>query len=955
MGQPTAIKTGAAGFLAALKASEFRGAIHQDLATRAVMATDNSIYELVPAAVVFPKVPEDLNVIATLASSFEVAITARGGGTGTNGQSLSESIIVDCSRYLNKILDINVEDGYAIVEPGVILDDLNRAAAPHDLFFAPTVSTASRATIGGMAATDASGKGSAIYGRTSDHVLAMDLVLSDGSDMQITADATAPDQTVRQRALCELVQEISTDHADEIARVFPKMNRGLTGYNLDEACTKGQVSLIKLFCGSEGTLALTKQLKVRLLPRPKLKALMVVGYDDTLEALADVRRLAKATPAAIEFIDDKILRLAQQDPVWTSISQVLSSSSDREMLGLNFVEVLAEDPAELDEKIQRITALDTEAPKAVIDAKLVQEEAVIASLWSLRKKCVGLLGRMDPTRQGTAFVEDAAVPPENLVAFVKGFRRILDQQGLAYGMFGHADVGCVHVRPALDMRQPEDAAQIRKVSDAVNQLAIEQGGLIWGEHGKGFRGEYGPDVFGKTLYGAVCRIKAEMDPGNILNPGKIAAPRPSDGLIPLDAPEFRGSKDATIASPLAEAYVSAIKCNGNGQCFGKDFDDAMCPSYKATSDRRYSPKGRAALFRSWMRAKAGASVQDIVQIEAELHDSLSVCLSCKACTSQCPVKVDIPKMRSQFYADYYRKHRRPLAHALYSVLEPAGPFMRRFPRLTNVAMTLAAPVLRSLGLLDLPSVKPSNRQQSKGAGQTVVLVEDSFLATFDGSVIDACDALLTQMGYRVLRSGFVATGKPLQVIGRLGAFKRTAQKAMKRLHKLEKQGFPLISIEPAFSTMFVHEFQKLGIALPEVQTIEAFLADHVKSSGAPVQPKVPRSDATPVALFSHCSEIASGNLAGQQWAEVFEAFGVAARPVQTGCCGMAGMFGHEQANQRMSRDAFNTSWAQKMTDFGDNAAATGFSCRCQAARFAGKSLPHPANALLQQMAVSPKS
>lgn len=937
MTKATTKTASAAEFLAALAASDFQGNIHQDIATRTVMATDNSIYELLPKAVIFPKFPDDLNVVARLASQHGVALTARGGGTGTNGQSLTEGVIVDCSRFLTQIEEINVAEGYAIVQPGVILDDLNRAVGKHGLFFAPTVSTASRATLGGMAATDASGKGSRIYGRMSDHVLQMDVALVDGSSLH-TDD---PQQT----RFDQLVRSIATLHASRIKEVYPQMNRGLTGYNLDQAFQDGQVSLIKLLCGSEGSLALTKRLKLRLLPKPQFKALMVVAYDDTLAALQDVQRLAQAKPTAIEFIDDKILDLAQQDPVWQAISDVLDTKGARRILGLNFVEVQTETQAALADKMAGLNAMVATPSAAMVDAKLVTDAPTIAALWSLRSKCVGLLGRMDPTRQGTAFVEDAAVPPENLVGFVEGFRQILNDRGLAYGMFGHADVGCVHVRPALNMRQSEDAAMIRQVSDAVHKLALSHGGLIWGEHGKGFRGEYGPDVFGPDLYAAICQIKAAFDPENLLNPGKIASPSPAQPLIPLDAPPFRGSRDATITTPLADQFQDAIKCNGNGQCFNRDFDDVMCPSYKATGDRRYSPKGRAALLRTWARAVSqDAATPDIAALDAELHDSLSACLSCKACTSQCPIKVDIPQLRSQFYDRYYATRRRPLRHHLYAMLERLGPWMTASPRLSNLGLRLAAPVLEQFGLVDLPKVAPSQRLASTSKGPKVVLIEDSFLATFDGCVLDACAALLDHLGFDVLRSGTLATGKPLQVIGKSSAFAHTAKETLTRIADLAAGGTPLISIEPAFSSMFQQEYRKLGLTIPPVDPIEGFLNRHLAT-----QPPRPATSTTPVLLFNHCSETTTNSATRQNWQSVFEHLGLSISLAKTGCCGMAGMFGHEANNKPLSQQIFDLSWAPKLRDTQAQVAATGFSCRCQAKRFAGIDMPHPAEVLLAHL------
>jgi len=924
-----------AAFRARLMAEGFMGEFADDIATRSVHATDNSIYELMPQVVIFPRDLADLNRIARAANACLVAVTAKGGGTGTNGQSLTGSVAVDCSRHLTQIEEINTEEGYAIVQPGVILDQLNRAADAFGLFFAPTVSTASRATLGGMAATDASGKGSRIYGRTSDHVQAMDVVLVDGTDMTVLAGGSGP---LERGVLATKLVDILAPLATEIKSVFPVMNRGLSGYNLQEALVGTDLSMIKLLCGSEGTLALTKRLKLRLLPKPTHRALIVCAYDNVDAALRDVRRLVVAEPAAIEFIDDKILSLAQLDPIWSTISDVLAYNGPRRVRGLNFVEVIGNSEADIAAGVARMDRL-APAPGTLIGQRTVTDPDVVAELWQLRAKCVGLLGRMDPTRQGTPFVEDAAVPAQNLAEFVAGFREMLDGMGLHYGMFGHADVGCVHVRPALDMRRPEDAAMIRKVSDAVNQLAKKYGGLIWGEHGKGFRGEYGPDVFGPQLYTAMCAIKALFDPHNLLNPGKLAAPTPQLPLTSLDAVPFRGPMDATISPKLTQDYELAIKCNGNAQCMGQDIDDAMCPSYKATGDRLRAPKGRAAMLRQWARWQSDpVRPPEFAALEATLHTSLSDCLGCKACSSQCPVKVDIPKMRSRFYAAYFARHRRPLRHHFLAALEPLGALLRAAPRASNLGLRIAAPILRQVGLIDLPMVRPHRaKANDRGTRGKVLLIADSFLATFDGAVIEAAAEVLIHLGYAVRISKPLQTGKPLHVIGASG-FADKADRSMAFLKREAARGWQLVALEPAFFSMFCNEYKEIRGDLPEVIALDVFLQSALRSFDAVKSDQV-------YTLFTHCSETAADPQTAVRWEKIFAGFGLSLTPAKTGCCGMAGTFGHEVDKQAMSERLYDLSWRAKIDAAGEAALATGFSCRCQVKRFAARRPAHPVETL----------
>jgi FAD/FMN-containing dehydrogenase/Fe-S oxidoreductase len=954
-------------FLKALEESSFCGDVGRSHAVRTVYATDNSVYERLPKAVLFPRELNDLNIIMRVASEIQVAIAARGGGTGTNGQSLTDGVIVDCARYLTKIEEIDPFAQTATVQPGVILDDLNRAAAPYGLFFAPAVSTASRATLGGMAATDASGKGSRIFGRTSDHVVSMDVTLSDGSDW--TAEPLHPEAY---KAVCaredlagglhRMLGEILTAEEQEIERVFPIMNRGLTGYNLKELRDdNGVFHLSKLLCGSEGTLALTKRLKLRLLRKKPLQALMVVSYDDAMAALSDVTRLLEADPLAVEFIDDKILNLAQDDPVWADIGAVLSHPGDVKVGGLNFIEVQADSEAGLAAAIVKLESVSRKRPASVLDELIVRDARVMALLWSLREKCVGLLGRMDVTRQGTPFVEDAAVPPQNLTAFVKDFRDILDGHGLAYGMFGHADVGCVHVRPALDMRRPGDAAMIRKVSDAVARLAQSHGGLIWGEHGKGVRGEFVPIVFGPRLYHALCHIKRAFDPQNLLNPGKIASISPADALKKVNEIPFRGARDAEIDPAKLSGFELSVKCNGNGQCFNRKLDEAMCPSYKATGDRTKSPKGRAALIREWLRLRsdidAGGEAADQARalmpaLEADLHTSLSDCLACKACATQCPVNVDIPAMRSQFWDSYYQSKRRPLRHYLVAYLESLGPLMRLSPGLTNMMMQHSKAVLKTFGLVDLPKILlPESRRKPVPRGRAdkaVILVEDTFLGTFDGSVIDACQTLLEGLGYQVSRTAPIANGKAQHVLGFGRAFAQAAQKRAAKIRRLAEKGHPLIGIEPVVQAMNGSEYSGHDRVLSAVQSVDRFLQDEI-AGGRIAKIKVAGNESV-WRLFSHCTEKTSDSLSPQRWKTIFAHFGLNLEPLATGCCGMAGMFGHEREHAAISEKLYDLSWRGPIAEAGGRALATGFSCRCQVERFSGERVPHPVEMLAAALA-----
>ncbi|MCT4610622.1 MAG: FAD-binding oxidoreductase [Pelagimonas sp.] len=671
------------GYLAALRQNGFGGDTAQDAASRLVGATDNSIYHIAPDAILFPASAKDVTLAAALAADFGISLTARGGGTGTNGQSLNRGVIIDMSRHMTGISDLDLIADTVSVEPGVVLDQLNSFLRPHGVFFAPTVSTSSRATLGGMFATDASGKGSAVYRRMSDHVLAADLVLADGRTAQITCDSAAdPLQDISAWLAPELAA-----HSDEITRRFPQMNRGMTGYNLDQMRGPGgQLNYIKLLAGSEGTLALTTRLTLRLTPIPRYRALTVLAFDSCADALAHVTRLTPARASAVEFLDDKILELAAASPMWSELEGVLGKVSGAG--GFLFVEFTGDTPEQIGDRQQTLSQLLADGTIAASAHVTTAKAAEMSALWEMRKRSVGLLAAVETNRIGLPFVEDAAVPPEHLAEFVQAFGDLLSQLGLKYGMFGHADVGCVHVRPMLDMKLPGDRAMIRSISDQVSALCRKYNGLIWGEHGKGMRGEYVETYMGPDLFHLMQRIKAGFDPGNRLNPGKLVTALNSDlAVTRLDEAPMRGARDEQIDLRANASIERAVACNGNGACHNWAPDDPICPSYKVTRDKRQAPKGRASLLREWARLRSIES--DPAQMAAHedaLAESLSTCLSCKSCTGQCPVRVDIPSMKSVFLESYYKTRKRPPRDLVMRHMEQATLVLRHMPKLANVMM-----------------------------------------------------------------------------------------------------------------------------------------------------------------------------------------------------------------------------------------------------------------------------
>ncbi|MFP8965368.1 FAD-binding and (Fe-S)-binding domain-containing protein [Pokkaliibacter sp. CJK22405] len=1010
--EPTEVVTSAYDvFLQALRGSSFSGDISADYANRTVAATDNSIYQVLPEAVIFPRSTEDLSEVARLLNEprfSAIRVSPRGGGTGTNGQSLNNGVIVDLSRHMNQILEFNAEEGWVRVQTGVVKDQLNAFLKPHGFFFAPELSTSNRATIGGMINTDASGQGSVRYGKTRDHVLELTSVLLDGTPWLSQplsedefADISARDDRVGE--IHRLAEHIFTHRQEEIERCFPKLNRCMTGYDLAHIRDdEGRFNLNSLLCGSEGTLTFITEAKLNILPIPKFSALVNVQYQSFNEALRDAQGLMASNPTSIETVDSKVLNLAMQDIVWHSVKEWFPQTSATPIQGINLVEFTGDDEAALAHEVKALTdRLDAEAESSVrLGYTTVFGSESVKKVWGMRKKAVGLLGNAKGERRPIPFVEDTAVPPENLADFIQEFRALLDSHNLAYGMFGHVDAGVLHVRPALDMKDPEQEPMIRIITDGVVALTRKYKGLLWGEHGKGVRSEYAPEFFG-PLYSSLQELKGAFDPKNQLNPGKIASPAIEGAeLLKIDEVPTRGQHDRQIPLTSRLKFEEGMHCNGNGACFNYDLNDAMCPSWKATRERTQSPKGRASLIREWLRQLEKSHADPVAIAETqrhqsavktfiprvkntlakrkgetdmshEVHEAMMGCLACKSCAGQCPIKVNVPELRSQFLELYYGRYLRPLKDYAIGSLEFMIPTLARAPWLYNglIGNGLISKILgKTAGMVDSPLLHDLNldkamqreafhyatqeslkRLSAEERSKAVILVQDAFTSYFDTPVVLDTLRLIRQLGFTPLVAPFRANGKPLHVHGFIKRFIKTAEHQAELLNTLAATGIGLIGIDPSMTLTYRSEYKKYlaeGQA-PEVQLLQEWLAEKLEV----VSTQAERFEARHFKLLSHCTEKTNAPASIGAWQKVFSALGMKLDVIATGCCGMSGTYGHETANKATSETIYQQSWAKVIADADDHSAllATGYSCRSQVKRFDQHELKHPLQALLTQL------
>ncbi|MGX2955801.1 D-2-hydroxyglutarate dehydrogenase YdiJ [Ursidibacter arcticus] len=1010
-------------FLNELVEQHFSGDIASSYADRLSLATDNSVYQQIPQAILFPKSVADVVILTKLAQKapFQaLTFTPRGGGTGTNGQSLNNNIIVDLSRHMKQILELNVEERWVRVQAGVVKDQLNQYLKPYGLFFSPELSTSNRATLGGMINTDASGQGSLQYGKTSDHILAIKSVLMNGeildtqavrsdnfsanlAELPLSENGKKIHQEIFQR--CKTLRPV-------VLKELPQLNRFLTGYDLKNVFNddESEFNLTRILTGSEGSLAFICEAKLNLLPIPKYRTLINIKYNSFDAALRSAPFMLQAKALSVETVDSKVLNLAKQDIVWHSVSDLLTEDEQNPILGINIVEYASNDQDLNEQLVANLChSLDqkiTNNESGLIGYQICKEVDSIEKIYAMRKKAVGLLGNAKGWAKPIAFVEDTCVPPENLADYIVEFRQLLDENGLEYGMFGHVDAGVLHVRPALDLCDKAQVQKFKQISDKVVELTAKYGGLIWGEHGKGMRSAYGERFFGETLWQELRYIKQLFDPQNRLNPGKICTPlHRQDELYPIDS-QMRADFDRQIPIQVRENFKGAMNCNGNGLCFNFDVHSTMCPSMKISGNRLFSPKGRAALVREWLRllAEKNISPDDIIfkphkngrklvdfakklrnqwykkqeyDFSHEVKAAMDTCLACKACASQCPIKIDVPTFRAQFNDLYHSRYFRPMKDYVVSNLERVAPLMAKQPAFFNFfsankwAENIAS---KTIGMVDLPALSVPNLQQqlnqigyqaeslesleqqitSGQIGQEIYqylfVVQDPFTSYYDAKVVADFVHLCQKIGFKPIVLPFKPTGKAQHVKGFLHQFAKTAKNQADFLTRLAKLGIPMVGVDPALTLIYREEYRdilKEECGEFKVQLAHEWLLSQLKQGHLHTCKKSAETDRLQWHLFSHCTESTALPNSTKEWQQIFAHFGERLVGENTGCCGMAGTFGHETKHISMSKAIYAQSWQKKLNGKDlDRCLATGYSCRSQVKRMEHRVLKHPVQALL---------
>jgi FAD/FMN-containing dehydrogenase/Fe-S oxidoreductase len=924
------------------------GEVRFDKISRALYSTDASVYQIEPLGVVVAKNREDILRVLEICRRYRCPLTMRGGGTSQGGQAIGHGIQIDTSKYYNRVLEVNAEERWARVEPGVVLDELNAQLAPLGLRFAPDISTASRATIGGMMANNSSGARSVLYGKTIDHVLEQVVALSDGSIAhfrEVAGYQPAP-QTL-EAACYQTVLRLASEHAEEIDRRYPKVLRRVGGYNLDEFTDPSRpVNMAKIMVGSEGTLGIVLEAKLRLVPLPKAKAVMVIPFADLLESLSAIPAILLHKPSAVEVMDKSILDYTRQNAALDRIRNEYIEGDPGATLCVEFYADRKEDLP------PRLAALEADLRSRHFGYAYGSETDLPAQakIWSLREAALGLSTAMKGDAKSISFVEDTAVAPEKLRDFIARFLDIIHAHETTAGIYAHASVGCLHVRPVINLKTEQGVRKFEAIAQAVADLVLEFGGALSGEHGDGFvRSPFMRQMFGPALYEAFREVKRTFDPLGILNPGKIVDSPPLTANLRFGAGYKTPDPESWFDYSEYGGMGGAVEmCSGVGAC-RKKLAGTMCPSYMVTREESHSTRGRANVLRLAMTGALGESGLG----DDGVYEALDLCLECRACKSECPVGVDMARYKSEFLASYWSRHGTPLRARALGNIHRLSVWGSRLAPVSN--WLAASPPVRWLNaqVLDidprrtLPAWKRETFERyrggaSNGAAQ-VTLFNDTFTNHYDPEIGIAALEILERGGREVQVVRPACCGRPLISQGLLAEARTQATKIVDALFPIASRGEKILFLEPSCLSAVKEDAPSLlrGADQQRARTVaEACLLfeEFAAELDLPLRARPGK-----ILLHGHCHQKSMGLLPAtlSLLRRIPKATVV---DLDAGCCGMAGSFGYTRKHYDVSEAIANRRLlpAAKAMQPDEVLVAPGTSCRHQVAELSGAKAVHPA-------------
>src|SRR5262250_891681 len=784
------------------------GDIRFDRYSRLLYSTDASMYQIEPIGVIVPRHKGDVQAVIEVAKRLGVPVLPRGGGTSLAGQTVGRAIVLDFSKYMQNVLEVNREELWCRVQPGLVQDELNAHVRPMGLQFGPDTSTSNRATIGGMIGNNSAGAHSLTYGKTLDHVIELTVLLADGSEVVLKdlsseeVERKSRSETLEAKAYRE-ISRLAQQHKSEILARYPKIMRRVSGYNLDEFIKPQPFNLSRILVGSEGTLATVVEAKMRLVPKPKWTAMDVIHFYSDQEALECSQVVLQTAPYAMESTDRMILNLARGNIEQSRRLGFVQGNPD----SLLMVEYAGETEEQVKEQVLKLEEM-RQRNKIGYAATLAYKPEEVKAIWGVRKAGLGLLLGTKGDKKPIAFVEDTAVEPAMLPEFIKRFREIITRHDAIAGYYGHCSVGCMHIRPLINLKEPSEVKKMVSIADEISNLVLEFNGAMSGEHGDGLaRSHFNKKLFGPVLYEAFRQVKTAFDPKNLMNPGKIVdSPAMTESL--RISPAYKNWQPQTTLDFSGQGgFVRAVEmCSGMGEC-RKKLDGTMCPSYMGTLDEEHSTRGRANALRSVLSGK----VPKEEFTGKRLHEVMDLCLEFKACKAECPSNVDMAKLKYEFLDHYHRANGLPLRNRLFGGIERLNRIGSQFAPLSNwiVGSGLNRWFMEKVAGIDRRRPLPqfagvtfedwfeNHKAEGDGAKGEVVLFHDTFNNFNTPNVAIAATRLLEHLGYHVRLVSKRCCGRPMISKGMLGEAKNNAAWNVDQLAGYAENGVPTIGLEPS--------------------------------------------------------------------------------------------------------------------------------------------------------------
>jgi FAD/FMN-containing dehydrogenase/Fe-S oxidoreductase len=952
--------------LAARLRHELEGEVLFDTYSRGRYSTDASIYQIEPIGVVVPRHSADIVVALQLAAEEGVSILPRGGGTSQIGQTTGESLVVDVSKYLNRVVTFDASNRSVTVEPGLVLEPLNKFLKPHGLFYPVDVSTGNRATLGGMAGNNSCGSRSIRYGNMVHNVRTIDALLADGSEhrfAEVAADLSGLDTDPRYAQIVQRMRVLGEREAGEIARRFPKLLRRVGGYNIDSLKGSGH-NMAQLLVGSEGTLAFFTRLELKLQPIPPHRVLGICHFPSFYQAMDATQHVVKLDPSAVELVDRTMIDLSRDIAMYRpTIERCVRGKPDALLL----VEFAGEDHDAQLRQLRRLDELMGELgfPDAVVEAI---DPKFQSAVWEVRKAGLNIMMSMKGDGKPVSFIEDCAVPLEDLAEYTDRLTKVFQKHGTTGTWYAHASVGCLHVRPILNMKDEQGAKKMRAIAEEAFAMVREYKGSHSGEHGDGLaRSEFHESMFGAQIVRAFEEVKDVFDPTGLFNPGKIVrAPRMDDRRLFRYRPEYQSHSFETVLDWSAwGGFAGAVEmCNNNGAC-RKAEPGVMCPSYRVTRDEQHLTRGRANTLRLAISGQLGRDAL----VSAEMHETMALCVGCKGCKRECPTGVDMARMKIEFMHQYRKRHFPRLRERLVAWLPRYAPVAARMPWLFNLRDRVPGVAWLSERLLGLNAHRelPQWRRdyfgasthdvpRAEGAAGEVVLWVDTFNTWFEPENARAALAVLQAAGYRVHLARPLDGGHPLccgrtfLTAGFAGQAREEVQRLIDVLAPFAARGVPIVGLEPSCLLSLRDEIPALvpgevtRMLANQSLLFEEFLAR--EHAAGRLKLALQSLAGQRVLLHGHCHQKAFGVMSTvQQTLKLVP--GLEVQTIESGCCGMAGAFGYEAEHRAISMRMAEMDLlpAVRAVPAQTWVVADGTSCRSQIRDGANRDAMHVARVL----------